>query len=1052
MKPLKLKMCAFGSYAKDTVIDFTKSSQNLFLITGDTGAGKTTIFDAIVFALYGQASSVNNKKDGTMLQSQFASYDETPYVEFSFAKSVAEDAPIYKIRRVPRHIRPAKRKTKDGKLFTEEKGMTELVLLDGSVYPEKDVDSKIEEIVGLTREQFMQIAMIAQGEFMELLRAKTDDKKEIFRKLFNTEIYEKIRLILEERKKEKEREIAVIKTTCQTEAAHVVLTEDFDKYNELSIYNDEIKNGSIVRIVDYIGLLGEFCDYIDKKLVTVTKNWQDSSKALEKAKERYTNAQSLIKAFESFEKMSAELLVLEEKSGEINKKTALVGQLINAYALKPVYQIYKDACTESDNVADKLKANEQIRPELAQSYSKLEAEFDVISFIYEEEKKKLHETLQKVEDAISLFDRKEKIQTELNKKQKNSDKLKTKSEQALQQLTELKADHEKLLRVIEAYGDLGAKKAKSEAELNRLNELGQSIGRLKALKRDIGDEETKLSEKQKELVKVNDLYIEKTSAYENLNRLFLSEQAGILASELVDGEPCKVCGSKLHPLPYKPISDISIPSQTQVEAARREADKWNAKRENTSKDAGELKIKIQSMERQFDENASSIYEQLGSNDLEVYELQRKTALSEDNDLDKKIRQLEKDKEKEALMAAKILHSEEELETLNKALAQSNEELAAVKAALNELENHTQFVTRQEAAAAKKQAEDNFKVLSHNYKLKEAAKTNAAKELEKTDSLIGEYSRMLPLKQEHAKVREKQYLDKCRELGFSGEEQWKSLTEQFSQETLLEWQEEISRYQKALHETRAGKETAGSLIQGQDKPDMEYLRQTIEGQSDKYEHINDERNKLLRICDDDKRVLNSLGAQMAQREKTIHEHTKLDTLYRIISGSVNRQNKMDLETFVQRYYLRQILKSANRRFTKMTAGQFELQLKDIDEAGKVKNEGLDLMVYSLVTGKKREVRTLSGGESFMAALSLALGMADQIKEGSGAVNLDMMFIDEGFGSLDEHSRGQAVRILKEMAGSDRIIGIISHVTELKQEIDSQLVVTKNEMGSNVCWLS
>ena len=221
-------------------------------------------------------------------------------------------------------------------------------------------------------------------------------------------------------------------------------------------------------------------------------------------------------------------------------------------------------------------------------------------------------------------------------------------------------------------------------------------------------------------------------------------------------------------------------------------------------------------------------------------------------------------------------------------------------------------------------------------------------------------------------------------------------------------------------------------------------------SGRYEKLNSIISERAGSLDLNEKVLLSLRAQMHQRERTISEHAKLDGLYRMISGNVNRQNKMDLETFVQRYYLKKILAAANRRFEKMTAGQFQLMIKETDEVGRVKNEGLDLMVYSLVTGRRREVRTLSGGESFMAALSLALGMADRIQEGSGAFSLDMMFIDEGFGSLDEHSRGQAVRILKEMAGGDRMIGIISHVTELKQEIDSQLIVTKDETGSSVRW--
>ena len=197
------------------------------------------------------------------------------------------------------------------------------------------------------------------------------------------------------------------------------------------------------------------------------------------------------------------------------------------------------------------------------------------------------------------------------------------------------------------------------------------------------------------------------------------------------------------------------------------------------------------------------------------------------------------------------------------------------------------------------------------------------------------------------------------------------------------------------------------------------------------------------------VLSELLPKLADRQKLVEEHARLDTLYRMASGNVSGA-RMDLETYVQRYYLEKILRAANRRFYEMSAGQFELRMYELEKAGEGKNRGLDLMVYSNVTGKEREVRTLSGGESFMAALSLALGLADQIQESSSAIQLDMMFIDEGFGSLDEHSRNQAVRVLQEMAGGSRLIGIISHVTELKQEIEDQLIVRKDETGSHVCW--
>ena len=200
---------------------------------------------------------------------------------------------------------------------------------------------------------------------------------------------------------------------------------------------------------------------------------------------------------------------------------------------------------------------------------------------------------------------------------------------------------------------------------------------------------------------------------------------------------------------------------------------------------------------------------------------------------------------------------------------------------------------------------------------------------------------------------------------------------------------------------------------------------------------------------DKEAYDILSPQMEKRGKIIEKHTKLETLYKLLSGNMSG-NRMDLETYVQRYYLEKILYAANRRFANMSAGQFELRMVDEENAGKGKNRGLDLMVYSNVTGKEREVRTLSGGESFMAALALALGMADQIQESSAAIHLDVMFVDEGFGSLDEHSREQAVKVLQELAGGSKLIGIISHVTELKQEIEDQLIFSKDEKGSHVKW--
>ena len=282
-----------------------------------------------------------------------------------------------------------------------------------------------------------------------------------------------------------------------------------------------------------------------------------------------------------------------------------------------------------------------------------------------------------------------------------------------------------------------------------------------------------------------------------------------------------------------------------------------------------------------------------------------------------------------------------------------------------------------------------------------------------------------------------------------ETEWKELVETYRREASEELQKTVSAYHEKKAAAQAQKDSAQSAIGEEQKPVLEEIQ--MEKEAAEVEYLKKEKvyNQLCMDEKDDREIYEALASRLEERKAIVEEHARIDVLYRMTSGNVSG-SRMDLETYVQRYYLEHILYAANRRFQEMSAGQFELRMYDLEKAGEGKNRGLDLMVYSTVTGKEREVRTLSGGESFMAALSLALGMADQIQQSSAAINLDMMFIDEGFGSLDEHSRNQAVRVLQEMAEGSRLIGIISHVSELKQEIEDQLIVGKDENGSHVKW--
>ena len=263
------------------------------------------------------------------------------------------------------------------------------------------------------------------------------------------------------------------------------------------------------------------------------------------------------------------------------------------------------------------------------------------------------------------------------------------------------------------------------------------------------------------------------------------------------------------------------------------------------------------------------------------------------------------------------------------------------------------------------------------------------------------------------------------------------------------QDTLKLFEQKKMQAEAVKVSVENTVSGQTRPDLAVLENNKNASEERYKLARDAFDIVKDAHRINHAVYDALAPKMEERKELVDQHARIDRLYRLLSGNVSG-SRMDIETYAQRYYMEKILYAANKRFQEMSAGQFELRMYDLEKAGEGKNRGLDLIVYSNVTGKEREVRTLSGGESFMAALSLALGMADQIQEKSSAINLDMMFIDEGFGSLDDYSREQAVKVLREMANGSKLIGIISHVTELKQQIDNQLIVRKDEQGSHVRW--
>ena len=1058
MKPLRLKMQAFGSYGKETTIDFEKVNQNLFLITGDTGAGKTTIFDAIVFALYGEVSSSSNKKEGVVLQSQYVSYEYEPFVELVFSERSGEEQEIYTVRRVPRHLKPITRGANKGKA-KENTGSVSLIMPDGMEYPTKETDRKIQEIVGLTKSQFMQVAMIAQGEFMDLLRAKSDDKKVIFRKLFNTEMYQDIVNELVNRKRTKEKDIAVLRTQCQSDLGRVCIPEEY-KSEKIKELKEQLTDGEMSRLSDFLDELELLCNWLNEHTLAAENAYRKAGRDRDAKNEAYTRAEGLLKWFEQLDAAEQKLKECEADKAKTEALLSLISRIRDAYEIQGNYALLEDARKHLKDTKEALENQEKTLPALKEAREKAENTEKESKQIHDQELQNHSKTVEKVEKALEIFDQINvlRMRVEADKKANDAAAKTTKKacetqEKLDQQETKWKAQSEELAETEKKLVIAENKKQEADAvsqEIQEVRALGKQAERCRQIAIKTRDDYAKTTKD----------YETANAEYEELRRRFLNAQAGFLAEKLEPGKPCPVCGSTEHPHPHQKSVDHVDISEEKLQIMQENVDKLRKKQEQESGESAaansEYKTRkdtyvesVHKLQARLHRSISSITEETTvtemSNALELWKQQTEAELEKLASEEKLLFRIRENLQK---MDEQKKELQEKLEKCRKDEKTAAEKLAASEAELKNMKGSSEFQTKEDAEEALRQSE---KARNHAEKIYAKASKEAEVTLntqKQAEALISRYQHELPEQKRLADERDSSYIE-IMENKKMNEEAWKELVETYSRIAAEEFQQTVTVYDRKKAAAEAGKTAAQNAIGEANRPVLEEIQKEKEAAEAAYLEAEKIYDRLRINNRDNREVLDSLLSKLEERKTLLEEHARIDALYRMTSGNVSGA-RMDLETYVQRYYLERILYAANRRFQEMSAGQFELRMYDLEKAGEGRNRGLDLMVYSTVTGKEREIRTLSGGESFMAALSLALGMADQIQQNSAAINLDMMFIDEGFGSLDEHSRNQAVRVLQEMAEGSRLIGIISHVSELKQEIEDQLIVNKDENGSYVKW--
>ena len=1079
MKPIQLTMQAFGSYGKKTVIDFTKPDQNLFLITGDTGSGKTTIFDAIVFALYGEASSVVNRKNGAELQSQFAAASVEPFVELIFSEKEGSEDVHYTVRRVPKHVRPLKR----GTGLKEESGSVSLIMSDGTEYPSKETDKKLEEIVGLTKNQFMQVAMIAQGEFMALLRAKSDDKKVIFRKLFNTELYQNIVDELAKRRKDKDRKIAQIKTACQTEVGHILVPKlvtadgaetDQEQNGAADQIADECRDANKLQELKERILKSERLSLPDMEallqtLVSVSEWMKDKVQQSESEtsqlykvyllkRDAVTKAGQLLERYKELEEAEKELGECEAIKPLMQEWQQCMRQIEDAYDILTLWKQYQEVSGQLETARQALAANEQALPEQKMVCEQAAVQLQQAKKVQEQALMDFSEVKTHVENDLEAFSKMAEAKRKVLTAQTKVDEAGKQARIAEESLSDLESNEKQWQTQAELLSDTDSRMIILQGKQRDIAGIGADFESWKDEEKDCFSQQRCAEEADKVYADAKDRFNKENTAYIQAYNDFLDAQAGFLAEKLRRGEPCPVCGSTIHPHPHQ--AEKSALTKEELNILSESVRELQEGQAAAAKKAGEAKAMLDAKEK----NCIQIWgklrqkviaysrDEMGELDSEeiqgLIETWKKALKDEEKQLQKDKNQLQQLKK----WLTKAAKDKEELTAqknkADKMLADTKAELAAAQAELKSTFISTYYKSEEEANQFMEQAEQRKKNAEKQYHSCDKVDKKVRSDKEKTELEIAQHRRDIPNLQDKSDKRKAVYIQLMEEKQLT-EPQWKCVTESYDKADRQQLEEKIRQYQSKLSAAGKQKAVAEKAIDGRVKPDMEQLCSEQNAAEAAWKKEQALYERYAEMYKTNHRVCEALMPKMAERSKIMEEHRRLDDLYNLLAGKVTGA-RMDIETYVQRYYLERILYAANRRFGEMSAGQFELRMCDITKAGEGRNRGLDLMVYSNVTGKEREGRTLSGGESFMAALSLALGMADQIQQSSSAIHLDMMFIDEGFGSLDSQSRDQAVRVLQQMAGGSKLIGIISHVSELKQEIEDQLIVSKDEEGSSARW--
>lgn len=943
MRPLRLTMSAFGPYAGKTELSLEQlGSRGLYLITGDTGAGKTTIFDAITFALFGEASGDSRTAD--MLRSKYADAGTPTLVELVFVYA----GKTYKVRRSPEYERPAKR----GDKLVTQKAEAELTLPDGRVITRlKDVDAQVQDILGVTGKQFSRIAMIAQGEFRRLLQANTKERMEIFRGIFKTEGYATLQQQLKNEASRSREHCAALQQSVQ----------------------------------QYVS--GLRCEAEDPLASRV-----------ELAREGRLPSDEILPLLEQLlARDEQEAVMLEENLHRTEQQLDVLGQKLRDAAARAERESQKKAVQENLEQAEQRQQAVQSTAQEAQALLPQAEEAKRQKVILEQQLPRYEELEQKQADL-------RQTNQAIQRREKELSDTKNRLSTLAEELTVMQTEAGSL-------GDVSVALAEARHREEQLHLQKTTIQNLQRQLTDYGKLLDRLARAQEAYVAARETAEQRQAEYVHKNRAFLDAQAGILARDLTEGQPCPVCGSLHHPVLAE--ASAEAPDQAAVELAKQAADQASQETSEKSAAAAALRGQQESQEAALVEALRVQFAKAGEEELQTIDPRKQ----------------ERSNVLIVLALGVPMDVLQQQKHLTYLIRTADDQLRTLSDQLKTLEKKQQRRRSLDKTIPEKLE-------------KQKQTTDELQALEKT--LAGETARRDALQTQIRQLTEQLPFEDRKTV----EEHIQKLVQKAQE---VEKQNEAARQaledvQKQIEGLQGQKKTLEEQLLALPVCDVEALQAEQEAAQQKRSQLTEKQRQLAVYQNNHRSVRDNFSKQSQALTAAEHRYQWVKALYETASGTISGKEKITLETYIQTTYFDRILNRANVRLMVMSDGQYELKRRELP-GNRKSQSGLDLDVIDHYNGSERSADTLSGGEAFLASLALALGLSDEVQASAGGIRMDTLFVDEGFGSLSENALELAMKALTGLPEGNRLVGIISHVSELKERIDRQIVVTKDRTGGS-----